>query len=72
MVIASFAYAGQVDDWLHELEHPYYGSNQRKPQNQLQKYISYDLSSLLTPRTEFLGYISSDRLKIEQNHLVVG
>lgn len=85
MVISGLAHASQTDDWLKKLEHPYSNGDLLKPQNLLQKYVTYDFSLLLIPRTDFLGYIGDNyrRLyihlksisrdpKYEDNYLVVG
>ncbi|MEP0985563.1 hypothetical protein [Ekhidna sp.] len=60
------AFCQQTSDWLNSLENPrdpfFHGL---KPDNQLTNYLSHDLSELLKPRTEFLGYIGDDFRRIE-------
>ena len=66
LLISSQAFSQQTSDWLNSLENPkdpFF--HELKPDNFLTQYLSYDLSELLKPRTEFLGYIGSDYRKIE-------
>lgn len=60
LTVSILANASQVDEWLDGLDHPLHRSLTLKPKNLLQKYISYDISSLLIPRSEFLGYIGNN------------
>lgn len=52
--------AAQVDEWLQKLEHPRYQDLTLLPENQIQNYISHDFSTILKPRTKFLGYIGDN------------
>ena len=58
--------AGQVEQWLEKLEKPRYSLFKLNESNLKQKYINYNYSDLLTPKREFIGFISPNyrRLKI--------
>lgn len=58
--VSTSADATQVDKWLRALDNPKHKTLMLKPENLRQKYISYDLSRLLIPKTEFLGYIGDN------------
>jgi hypothetical protein len=58
--LSAVASADQAQEWLRMLENPRYSSQRLKPGNELIKYSNYDLSTLLVPRTPFLGYIGND------------
>jgi hypothetical protein len=66
LVVAAVIAGQQTEDWLAMLKDPEYKDSQFKPENQIERYSEHDFSTLLTPRTQFLGYIGEDyqRLKI--------
>lgn len=61
----------QVDEWLQQMEHPRYPIFALRPENALDRYVSHDFSSLLIPRSQFLGFIGDDyrRLRIRINNV---
>lgn len=59
-LVASAVRADQTASWLADLDHPRHESLQLKQENLVGAYQSHDLSNLLTPRTEFLGYIGDN------------
>lgn len=65
-LLSSSLYADQVDDWIENIEYPDYEIFQLKQGDAKDKYKHYDFSSLMIPRTDFLGYIEPNyrRLKI--------
>jgi hypothetical protein len=67
LVIYGSMFSQKVDysqEWLNQLENPPFESWQLKLDNDIDTYINYDFAALMIPRTEFLGYISSDYRKI--------
>lgn len=56
----------QTEIWLEKLENPSCKSQELKEKNEISKYIKYDFSTLLIPKSKFLGYIGNDfkRIKI--------
>ncbi|MBN2174264.1 MAG: hypothetical protein JW731_09040 [Bacteroidales bacterium] len=54
----------QVQQWIDGLENPKYPVDELHEENFKSKYLSYDFSTLLIPRQEFLGYIGSDYRRI--------
>jgi hypothetical protein len=68
LLIATSAYSQKVNysaDWIRQLENPKYEFDKLKPDNVIQKYKSYDFSSLILPKSEFLGFIGQDFRKIQ-------
>jgi hypothetical protein len=61
----------QVDEWLQQMEHPRYPIFALRQEDALDRYVSHDFSSLLIPRSQFLGYIGDDyrRLRIRINNV---
>lgn len=60
--------AQQQTKWLNSLENPQLPMfNELKPLNKLSEYIQYDLSKLLKPSSNLLGYIGSDYTRIHIN-----
>jgi hypothetical protein len=51
-------------DWIKLLENPRYEKFKLKPENYVKKYMSYDFSRLIKPKTEFLGFIGKDYQRI--------
>jgi hypothetical protein len=67
MGISSLLFGQKVNfsqDWLNQLENPKYESNVLKTENLIDKYKSYDFSSIIFPKQEFLGFIGSDYQRI--------
>ena len=65
ILFSSNLLAQQSTEWLNSLENPEFPMfNQLKASNQLSDYVRYDLSALLNPRSDFLGYIGSDYKRI--------
>ena len=63
-------FAQQSSEWISKLENPKHPRfDELKPDQYLTKYVDYDLSGLLHPSTDFLGYIGIDykRIKIDFN-----
>lgn len=60
LLLSTATFADQANEWLRTLENPEYPSQKLRPRNELLKYSNYDFSTLLVPRTPFLGYISND------------
>jgi len=58
-------YGNQIEEWIKQLEHPKWESDELKPQNFKSKYIKYDFSNLLMPRSKFLGYIEPNYKRIK-------
>ncbi|MEQ9440035.1 MAG: hypothetical protein RIG62_13350 [Cyclobacteriaceae bacterium] len=60
-------FSQQTTDWINSLENPKYSSWELKPENLINRYLKYDLSKILTPNSNFLGYIGKDyrRLHID-------
>jgi len=58
--------AQQTDEWNAMVRDPKYSGPAFHSANRIDRYSSHDLSTLLTPRSQFLGYIGDDyqRLKI--------
>ena len=56
----------QTTEWLNELRNPENPKYELQDENVKADYLIYDFSTLLIPRQDFLGYISSDfrRIKI--------
>jgi hypothetical protein len=65
MLIASVAYGNQTEDWTKQLEHPQWKSSELKDENFKSKYINYNFSKLLIPKSDFLGYIGSNYKRIK-------
>ena len=65
------AAGSQVDDWLSALDKPHKGFGQLRQENLKGKYGSHDISSLLVPRSQFLGYVGGNyrRLYIQFNNV---
>ncbi|QQS40592.1 MAG: hypothetical protein IPM63_14650 [Acidobacteriota bacterium] len=59
-ILVSGAAAQQTKEWLKALENPTDASERLKPENFLDKYKRHDLSLLLAPHSEFLGFIEPD------------
>lgn len=59
-VVTLPAKAQQTREWLKLIENPSDESERLRPQNYLSKYEKHDLSLLLSPHSEFLGFIGSD------------
>jgi hypothetical protein len=61
----------QVDEWLQQLERPRYPIYALRPDNAVGRYEKFDFSSLLIPRSRFLGYLGDDyrRLRIRINNV---
>ncbi len=55
----------QTTEWLNKLNNPEYSIDKLKTENLVSKYQKYDFSTLLTPRTDFIGYIGSDFKRIQ-------
>lgn len=53
------------DEFIKQLENPEYPGDKLLKENFINKYESYDFSTLLIPRIEFIGYISSDFKRIK-------
>jgi hypothetical protein len=66
-LLSVLAQADQRDKWIQSLESPEWEIFRLKDDNFKSKYIKFDFSALLTPRTDFLGYIEPNfrRLKIK-------
>src|SRR4051812_17665681 len=65
LLICSFTISGQQSEkWLKELEKPEFDSKILKKENLKLKYLHYDFSTLMVPRTKFLGYIGVDYKRI--------
>jgi hypothetical protein len=71
LIFMSRSEGAQVDEWLQQLEKPRYAIDTLRPENALDRYLNYDFSSLLVPRSQFLGYIGNDyrRLRIRLNNV---
>jgi hypothetical protein len=65
-LIALTVSAQQTHVWNEMLRNPEFSSARFHPTNRIYRYASHDFSTLLTPRSLFLGYIGADyqRLKI--------
>ncbi len=64
ILFTSTAYASQIDEWITSIEKPRWKSEELKSDNYKLKYIKYDFSPLLMPRSNFLGYIGSNYKRI--------
>ncbi|WP_422355108.1 hypothetical protein [Roseivirga pacifica] len=60
-------FAQQTNDWLASLENPPFPSEKLVAQNKLAYYVKHDLSSILMPSSEILGYIGNDYQRIHVN-----
>ncbi len=61
-----FLYGQQTEQWINKLENPKYSSLELKENNLKEKYFEYDFSTLLVPKSNFLGFIGDEyrRLRI--------
>jgi len=65
-------FAQQKEEWIYMLENPKYPRfSELKPENFLSKYVEYDFSKLLNPKSEILGFIGSEyrRIKVSFNSI---
>lgn len=62
--LSSSAGAQQGAEWLNQLRDPWLKTDQLKPENLLEEYRSYNFSTLLSPRGNFLGFIGSEYRRI--------
>jgi hypothetical protein len=68
ILFSSNLFAQQTTDWINFLEKPEFPMfNELKASNQLADYVTYDLSPLLSPSSDFLGFIGSDYKRIHVN-----
>lgn len=71
MLLISIQLLGQkIDysqDWLNQIENPKSESQILKSENMVNKYKSFDFTSLILPKTEFLGFIGNDYQRIYIN-----
>jgi hypothetical protein len=71
LLLISALLAGQKvdysEDWLNQLENPKNKSSILIPDNLIGKYEALDFSSLIQPKTEFLGFIGNDYQRININ-----
>ncbi|WP_162555688.1 hypothetical protein [Reichenbachiella versicolor] len=59
----------QKTKWLNSLENPKSRMFQKlKKGNLLNRYLKYDLSDVLVPKTDFLGFIGTDFRRIKINY----
>lgn len=58
-VFWSTGFSSQVQEYLHSLETAS-GDNALKAKDEMERYVSFDFSSLLKPKNNFLGYIGND------------
>ena len=65
ILLASNAYGNQIDEWTRQLESPQGESFELKAENFKSKYINYDFSKLLMPKSDFLGYIGPNYKRIK-------
>lgn len=64
-IIISFSvHSQQREKWLDMLENPDWNLMELKPNNNINKLKSYNLSTLFIPRREFLGYIGTNFRRI--------
>ena len=67
ILISTIANCQKVDysqDWIRLLENPRYEIFKLKSENYFKKYMSYDFSRLIKPKTEFLGFIGKNYQRI--------
>jgi len=65
ILLSTNLFAQQSVEWINSLENPDYPKfNELKAENELAKYAQYDLSDLLKPNSEFLGFIGLDYQRI--------
>jgi hypothetical protein len=71
LIIVSNTYGQQIDMWVKQLESSNDSSKELKKENVIIKYLKYDISTLLLPKSEFLGYIGTDykRIRIYYNSI---
>ncbi|TAL70213.1 MAG: hypothetical protein EPN88_06375 [Bacteroidetes bacterium] len=60
-----------TDDWIKKLKEPEEDSDILKPENFIEKYKSYNFSSLFIPKTEFIGFIGLDYRRIMINFISI-
>ena len=70
LIIAFFSFSTticgqQSTEWLKKLENPEYEIDKLKKENFITKYRKYDFSTLLVPKTNFIGYIGKDFQRIK-------
>jgi len=65
LIIVSNAYGQQINMWMKQLERSNDSSKELKAENVIIKYLKYDISTLLLPKGEFLGYIGADYKRIK-------
>lgn len=71
MLSTSVAYGNQMDKWTKQLEHPQWKSYELKTEDFKLKYIKFDFSKLLMPRSNFLGYIGPNYKRIKINFQLI-
>jgi len=73
LLLISIQLSGQkIDfsqDWLYQIENPKSERQILKSENLIDKYKSFDFSSLMLPKTEFLGFIGNDYQRIYMNFI---
>ena len=70
--LSTCIFGQQTEEWMKMLEDPKYDLDELGKENLKNDFLKYDFSTLMIPRQEFLGYISSDyrRLKIFYTSIV--
>jgi hypothetical protein len=67
ILIGNFCSGQNIDQtkkWINQLENPKYDIYELKPDNLIDKYKAYNFSTLLTPKSDFIGYIGDDYKRI--------
>ena len=60
LIFSLSIYAQQSERLNQKIDYEYYPKDELKTENLISKYIVYDFSTLLTPHSNFLGFIGSD------------
>lgn len=67
ILIGNFCSGQSIDqskEWINQLENPKYNTDELKTDNLIDKYLAYDFSTLLIPKSDFIGYIGDDYKRI--------
>jgi hypothetical protein len=65
ILLTFIAKAQESEQWLEMFENPASEEMKLKPENFKSKYSQYDFSTLMVPRSEFLGFIGTDYRRIK-------
>ena len=66
LIFVSFSAIGQqTDKWMDNLNNPKYESYKLTNKNYKTEYLKYDFSTLLIPKSDFLGYIGNNYQRIK-------